>query len=111
MFRAGDKGISDRLPPEDGHDSVGERLQREGQLLLSIPGYLGHGVIDRLNEAADHKLVTGLEVASSIGVAAALTILSRNPGTVGTLAAFAPKIFGGFAVADGLRRFGGPMMD
>lgn len=93
------------------HDSVGDKLSREGALLMSLPEYAASGLLNRITEASQHKLLTGLEFAGSVALAAGLTVLTKNPGTIGTIAANSSKIFAGLALVDGARRLASPMVD
>jgi hypothetical protein len=100
-----------RTPEEKVDNSFSEKLHSEVGLLASIPGHIGSGVISRLQDVLDHKNLTAIELAASFGVAVGLTFASKNPGLIGDVARFTPKLFLGLTALDIGRRFGGPMID
>jgi hypothetical protein len=47
---------------------VSEKLRREVELIGSLPTTIPSGFQRRVKEAGNHKLATGLEIVSSVGV-------------------------------------------
>lgn len=95
----------------EGDQSLGAKLHAELGLLASIPAHIGQGAVSRLQDVLEHKDLTGIELAASFGVAAALTAATKNPGLLGDFARITPKLFLGLTALDIGRRFGGPMLD
>jgi len=92
-----------------GPDSLSDKLSREGSLMASVPTSAWDGLKARAEDAWDHKLRTGTELAGSFLVGASLAVASRNPEAV--TAKIVPWVAGGMIGTDFAKRIGIPLVE
>ncbi len=93
-------------------DTIGNKLSREKDLLLSLPSHVPEGIRDAIDDAWQHKERTAIEAVSAVALGTVLTLASRNPNhLVQKGLHIAGMSFVGFAGVDLANRFYSPMAD
>lgn len=99
------------FPLETVSASKHSLVERELELFSNAPKEIWEGMKNRGQQMMDNKLLTGVEIVGAAAIGAGIAIASKNPGAIGQIARYAPRVLGVAAAADLSLRVGKPMYE